>query len=89
MLTNNTNQEVLDDSFPHEHLFVVSLKTPWFSNIATTLLQRNLFKISLIKSTTKLSKKVLHLLELKVTYSRLDDHVPHCCVQEDDVYNVL
>jgi hypothetical protein len=60
--TNSTNQESLDDSFLDEHLFVVSLKTPWFSNIATILLQRNLFNIFITKSTIKLSKKVIRII---------------------------
>jgi hypothetical protein len=33
-LTNNAEDEVVDDNFPDEHLFSISIETPWFANIS-------------------------------------------------------
>ena len=36
-LTHNDDNVPVDDTFPDEHLFVVSIKTPWFADIANYL----------------------------------------------------
>ena len=36
-LTHNDDNVIVDDTFPHEHLFAVSIKVPWFADIANYL----------------------------------------------------
>ena len=36
-LTHNDDNVLVDDTFPDEHVFVVSIKTPWFADIANYL----------------------------------------------------
>jgi len=36
-LTNTIDDEVVDDNFPDEHIFAMSIETPWFADIANYL----------------------------------------------------
>jgi hypothetical protein len=36
-LTNTTDDEVVDENFPNEHLFSISVESPWFDNIGNYL----------------------------------------------------
>lgn len=38
LLENNPEEGLVDDTFPDEQLFVVSLQTPWFANIIKYLI---------------------------------------------------
>jgi hypothetical protein len=36
-LENNPKEGLVEDTFPNEHLFAISLQTTWFSNISNYL----------------------------------------------------
>ncbi|KAH9329223.1 hypothetical protein KI387_001331, partial [Taxus chinensis] len=36
-MENNNEEQVVDDSFPDEHLFSISTRTPWYADIANYL----------------------------------------------------
>jgi hypothetical protein len=42
MNKNEDDDIPVDDSFPDEHLFSLSVKTPWFANMENYLATRNL-----------------------------------------------
>ena len=43
-LTHDVDRDLVDDAFPNENLFSISVQTPWFSNIENYLAIRQLPK---------------------------------------------
>jgi hypothetical protein len=64
--------EPMDDSFPDEHLFVVSVITPWFANIANYLVSGRLPQHFSYREHCALVRKSGPFTWIKVIYSSWD-----------------
>ena len=84
---SNENKDVLvEDKFPDEYLFVVSIKSPWFANIANYLATE---KLPLYLSPREKRK----IIQISASYSWMDGElykiglalIIQRCVREDEV----
>jgi hypothetical protein len=76
---------------PNEHLFAVSIQTPWFVDIANYLVSGNFpqhfshkeHRCKIIRKSAPYSWIQGYLFKMG------HDHVLHCCLREDKIYDVL
>ena len=52
-LTRIANKDLVDDEFLDEHLFSISLQTPWYADLENTSPLENSINILATKNTTK------------------------------------
>jgi hypothetical protein len=71
-LENSPEEGLVDDIFPYEHLFVVSLQTPWFANIENYLVVGKFPRCFSHKEHCRIIKKSAHTVGFKGICSRWD-----------------
>jgi len=83
-------QQVVEDQFPEEHLFVVAIQTPWYANGANYLavgkLPKNLTpneQKQIVQRSTRFSWIGGYLFHIGA-----DMHIRRC-VLEDEIFNLL
>lgn len=84
------NDEAVNDAFPDEHLFSISVQAPWFADIANYLVTRkcpNHFNPKQKKQLVRESSRFQWVDGL--LFKMCLDHVLCRCVQEIDVYDII
>lgn len=89
-MDNNDECTPIEDSFPDEHIFAVSTKSPWYADIENYLATG---KVPPHLSYREQRKIIHHSAQ----YSWLSGYLFHtgadkqirCCVSEDDIYEIL
>jgi hypothetical protein len=70
-LTNPVDGDMIDDHFLDEHLFAISVQTPWFADIANYLTTRRFPQHLSYRDRCKIVRKVQHTLGLQDICSSL------------------
>ena len=88
--TNSDDSLPVEDSFPYEHLFVVSVHSPWYADVANYLDTR--------KIPTHLSKREKRkIIQQSSRYCWIGGHLFYTgpdleirrCVREDEIFHIL
>ena len=81
-LEHTIEKEMIDDVFPDEHLFVVSITTPWFSNIENYLETRSFPQHFTYKQKSRIVRKSAYYSWIKGYLFKLGlDHVLRRCIR--------
>jgi hypothetical protein len=89
-LTNNSDDSHVEDSFPDDHLFVVSTHSPWYANIANYLIAR--------KIPPHLSpRECRNIIQRSAQFSWVGECLFYTghdleirrCIREDEIHDIL
>jgi len=80
----------IEDQFPDEHLFVVTVKTPWYADVANYLAVGKLPKHLMSKERKLIVKHNTRFSWIRgyLFHTRTDMHIRRC-VKEDEIYDIL
>ena len=89
-LNINDDNSPVDDSFPDEHLFVVSSHSPWYANIANYLVVGKVPPHLSPRERRKIIQKSDRYSWIGgyLFYRGLDQEIRRC-VRDDEVYDLL
>ena len=88
--TNSDDNLPIEDSFPYEHLFAVSVHSPWYANFANHSAAGNI--------PAHLSKREKRkIIQQSARYCWIDGHLFYTgpdldirrCVREDEIFHIL
>lgn len=80
----------MDDTFPDEHLFAISIHPPWFVDLTSYLLTRKCPNHFSHKQKRRLIRKSSRFQWITgILFKMFLDHVLRKCVAKLDVYDVV
>ena len=89
-ITNNDDSFPVEDSFPNEHLFVVSAHSPWYTDVANYLVAG---KLPSHLSKREKRKIIQHSARYCWTYGDIFYTGPNLeikrCLREDEIFQYL
>lgn len=88
-LSHDINDEVVDDSFPDEHMFDVTIHTPWYVDLANYLIIGNLPQHFTPNEKARLIRKGSFSWLGDYLYHRELDNVMRSCIREDEVFDIM
>eukprot|EP00253_Pinus_taeda_P003471 PITA_03471 len=81
---------IVDDQMPDEHLFVISVLSPWFSNIANYLVSAQLPPHLSSKEKSRIMRKSAPFTWIRGNLFKLGpNQILRRCVREDEVFYIL
>ena len=89
-LVNNSDNSPIEDSFPNEHLFVVSTYSPWYADIANYLAASKLPHHLSSREKGKIIQKSARFcwIEGYLFYTGVNQEIRKC-VREDETYDII
>ena len=89
-IVNNSDDSPIEDSFPSEHLFVVSTYSPWYVDITNYLATSKLPHHLSPREKRKIIQKSSRFcwIEGYLFYTRANQEIRRC-VREDETYDII
>ena len=89
-INHGGEMEPINDDFPNEHLFSLSVKTPWFVDLANYLTTRKLPQHLTSREKQKVIKQSANYTWIEGDLFRTrPDLIIRRCVREDEVFDIL
>ena len=83
-------EEMVDDQIPDEHLFVISVLSPWFADIANYLVSTQFLPHLSSKEKSKIVRKSAPFTWIGGNLFKLGpNHILRRCVREGEVFDIL
>ena len=89
-LEHTTYQEMIEDAFPYDHLFSISTKIPWFSNMENYLAIGKFPQHFIYIEKAKIVKQIKNYSWIKGHLFKLGlDHILRRCKREDQTHDIF
>eukprot|EP00253_Pinus_taeda_P035589 PITA_35589 len=83
-------EETVDDQMPDEHLFAISVLSPWFTDIANYLVSAQFPPHLSSKEKSGIVRKSASFTWIRGNLFKLGpDQILRCCVREEEVFDIL